>query len=715
MFFCLREMYDDDAGGLFQEWFNSISTVLNQSGRLKEISSQFGQLRSDEERIAFGLSLGCVHDVMIVEPSFTPKSETESTKLRNEGNKLFQKNRYHEALGVYSRSILNAPFESNGRELSLAFANSSAVLFHLKEYSECLKVIQLALSHGYPEELRYKLFDRQGKCLFELGKTSEALECVTKAKLALNESKLDQKKIDIWSKDLEMEICKIREKGIDTSEMSEDHSSNSNFVLTRKCELPQLSYGQNSKFVSASCAVDIASSLDKGRYPLAIQDIKVGDILVIEKPFASVLLPRHLETHCYHCLRFAANVPIPCHQCSTVRYCSESCADQSWNAYHSIECQYLDLIHGAGLGGNVHLALRIVTKAGYGFLKDFRNEIQHGLCNNTGTELGCRRNGIYNSFDYLPIYCLVTHSEERTIADLFRRTMMAIFLLKILQGGTFFGKKPCSQEDLAFIGGLILRHLQSNPCNAHEVSELQLNLNSIATSETDEIAAGIYATLSLFNHSCDPSVTRNFYGETCVVRAVKNIPKGHEISDNYGTLCALTVKAERHQKLKSQYHFTCHCDACEKEFPLYSDIASTASPVFKCENCDTSLHHIATNGTGHMTGQMTDHLTGHLIDQVPGLVSNTSKGGTQPAICRDCQRTYNLTKMRTALEASADLYEKAMDALLLEADAEGTVAVLESHLRLLEKLVCRPWKDFNNCQEAIKQCYSIMGNCHVIR
>lgn len=690
-------MNGDDSGGLFQEWFNSISNVLTQSGRLKEISSQFGKLRSDDERIGFGLSLACVHDVMIVKPSFVPKSASESTRLRNEGNKLYQKNRYQEALEAYSQSIVNAPFESNGKEISLAFANTSAVLFHLTEYSQCLNAIQLALSHGYPEELRYKLFDRQGKCFLELGKNDEALECFTKAKQALNQSKLEQKKLEIWSKDLEIGVSKSQK-----NETPKDQTSDNGNVAGRILRLPQLTYGQNSKFVSASCAFDITTSRDTGRYPVASQDIKVGDILVIEKPFASVLLPRHLTTHCYHCLRLTPYVPIPCRQCSTVRYCSNSCADQSWDLYHSVECQYLDLIHQAGLGGNGHLALRIVAKAGYKFLREFGREVQQGLHNVTGRESGSGKNGIYNSSDYLTIYCLVTHSVDRSIGDLFRRTMMAVLLLKILQGGRFFGDTPYTKKDLAFIGGLILRHLQSNPCNAHEVSELQLNLNSVATSETDEIAAGIYATLSLFNHSCDPSVTRNFYGDTCVVRAIKNIPKGHEIADNYGTLCALSTKPERNRRLKSQYYFTCHCVACEGEFPLYADIPSSNSPVFKCENCGTSLYNTTNNGMDHMT----DHVSGHLLN-----CSNESPS----LVCTNCHCSYNLTEMRAALEASERLYQEAMDALLLEANAESAVTVLESHLRVLEKLVCRPLKDFNNCQEAIKQCYSIMGNCKVLR
>lgn len=676
-----------DAGdGLFQEWFNSISSILNQSGNLKEISSQFDLLRSDEERISFGLSLACVHDVMTVEPCFNPKSASQSARLRNEGNKLFQKKRYHEALEIYSRSILNAPVESCGHEHSLAFANRSAVLFHLREYRQCLEDIEQALSCGFPNELRYKLFDRQGKCHLGIGQSSEALDCFQKAKQALNESKLDGKKREVWMKDLEVEICKCQEMKMGkTQAMQGDLTSNNENFPPGGFELPQLSHKENSKFISASCAVDIATSPVTGRHPVATQDIRVGDILVIEKPFASVLLPEHLETHCYHCLRHVT-VPLPCYQCSTVRYCSEACAKQSWDSYHSVECQYLDLIHRAGIGGNGHLALRIITKAGYEFLKEFRQEIQQGLCESDSRESGCRRDGSYVSSDYLPIYCLVTHSEDRSIGDLFRRTMMAVFLLKTLQGGTFFGKKPCSQKDLAFIGGLILRHLQSNPCNAHEVSELQLDLNSVATSESSEIASGIYATLSLFNHSCDPTVTRNFYGDTCVVRAIKNIPMGHEISDNYGTLCAVSVKTERHDKLKSQYYFTCQCRACKENFPLYSEIPNTSSPVFKCENCHAPLYPV-----------------------------DSCKDRTMLAACTKCQCTYNLSEMRATLKDSTDLFQQAMDTLLLKADVGSTLSVFISHLRLLEKVVCRPWKDYNNCQEAIKQCYSIMGNCHVMK
>ena len=34
-----------------------------------------------------------------------------------------------------------------------------------------------------------------------------------------------------------------------------------------------------------------------------------------------------------------------CIWCSRVRYCSEACCLTSWESYHRIECNFLDLLH----------------------------------------------------------------------------------------------------------------------------------------------------------------------------------------------------------------------------------------------------------------------------------------------------------------------------------------------------------------------------------
>lgn len=72
-----------------------------------------------------------------------------------------------------------------------------------------------------------------------------------------------------------------------------------------------------------------------------------------------------------------------------------------------------------------------------------------------------------------------------------------------------------------------------------------MNFNLVVILEIGEIVLGIYVILSLFNYFCDLLVIRNFYGDICVVRVIKNILKGEEIFDNYGIFCVFIFKVER--------------------------------------------------------------------------------------------------------------------------------------------------------------------------
>ena len=47
--------------------------------------------------------------------------------------------------------------------------NRSVVLFNQSDYENCLSDISAALHFGYPENLKYKIYERQGKCHQALG------------------------------------------------------------------------------------------------------------------------------------------------------------------------------------------------------------------------------------------------------------------------------------------------------------------------------------------------------------------------------------------------------------------------------------------------------------------------------------------------------------------------------------------------------------------
>lgn len=71
----------------------------------------------------------------------------------------------------------------------------------------------------------------------------------------------------------------------------------------------------------------------------------------------------------------------------------------------------------------------------------------------------------------------MSHEDKRTVEDIFHRTFMACWLLRLLKTTSYFPeniKTPDTSEDLLsneelFIGHLILHNLQLLQFNAHEV------------------------------------------------------------------------------------------------------------------------------------------------------------------------------------------------------------------------------------------------------
>lgn len=67
-----------------------------------------------------------------------------------------------------------------------------------------------------------------------------------------------------------------------------------------------------------------------------------------------------------------------------------------------------------------------------------------------------------------------------------------------------------SQEEKLFIGGVLCRHICQLVCNAHAITEIQVEGGSPSPLVENEcqvrVATAIYPTASLMNHSCDPTI-----------------------------------------------------------------------------------------------------------------------------------------------------------------------------------------------------------------
>lgn len=662
----------------------------------KQLNENFLQLTTNFDRFKFVWCIGFMHtelDSLFEKASFDPKDEPKAAAFRLKGNDSYKEKKFYEALLKYNQSIRQAPVkkskkantntkeeesqEEGDNDLSMAYANRSAVFFHINEYELSLNDINTSFKFDYPIKLKQKLIERKVNCLFQLGRYKEIpVYLKSEASVDLNTMKDFLIKLD--------EIIKEEE---DTTEQYRNKNKslfqtygNISFEIANK----------NNRMPNASNAITIDYSLDQGFFLKATKDIEIGDVVVDEKPYASVILGDQIETHCAECMVLLNLLKMNianCRQCSRVQYCSSDCERAAWKSHHQYECKYFNLLaDDSGITHMEWLALRIVLKAGLSYLKSMKPKLllhEKNYENFKRDENSLKTleeiNEQYKSDAYLTVFNLITNSGLRPPKDLFRRAFVTLFMVKFLINTGYFGK-PSKEtaDDACFIGGLILRHLQSISCNAHEVSRLKLSFKpgkAMQESAPIAIGAGIYSILSLFNHSCDPSVTRYFRGNRCQVRAIKGINKNEEIFDNYGVVFAVNEITERQEKLIGQYYFQCVCKACIEDWPKFDKLPSelhTLNLKLKCNECKKLKKPVAE--------------------------------------CADCQLEFdNLLLQQLAAQQSM----KALLKFNLSTDIEDEPVqtkleeIYESFCSYMKKLeqcgVKRPFQDYNIYQEALKQ------------
>lgn len=558
----------------FERIFEVLCKRLQEDNNLKKVSEEFMKLATDQERIRFLAQLDSVKEIIRLPGSPSDeKSADQSRSLRDEGNKFFKAKKFRNSIQLYTESLSWAPFptdEVSDSSISLAFANRSACLFQLAKYQMCLEDIRCAFRYGYPNELRYKLYDRRGQCLLAVGSIDDALESFIEAKQHLNVSELNAKRRQQLASEIDERILTCGNRKSNASCLLDDPTE----LVNCDKSVPELREGKSTNYPSLSEACDVTYASDRGRFIVAKRDIFPGDVILVEKPYASVLLAENRLNHCDHCFK-PTLAPIPCTACHHALYCNDECRKAALSSYHDVECRIRPVLSFSGVDKFAILAVRAVILSRCTAVLDQAMS----TCYLNDDAFPGDRNEIYSADSYRAICTLVTHAEHRTVHDLFRRSSIAIFLTRCLQYAGFFDSENPSDDSVAAVGGILLSHLQSFPCNAHEVSEFDLVTDAVATSVPHELGAGIYATLSLFNHSCNPAVTRNFYGDTCVVRAIRSVRAGEELSDNYGAVYAIQSRDERRSKLKPQYYFVCGCEACVNDWAVVYDCVFHRTPL----------------------------------------------------------------------------------------------------------------------------------------
>lgn len=373
--------------------------------------------------------------------------------------------------------------------LSVLISNRSATFFEMGDYKRALSDIDYLTDTGsYPKHLLYKALLRKAKCHDSLQEKGPAESSYRQALETLKFANLDEKSL----KKKAEEIAKYKAMADQMPPQT-----------TKPSKTTEPTFPKGDVYVSAHKGVAFDEDEIQGRYARAVQDIALGTTIVEENAHCAVLVSEKALTNCQHCLK-ATIQPIACKNCTEVIFCSLECAKAA--NYHKFECSIHPVVSEYGASINCSMALRIITQRDLDFFLNMKDKLDAKFS-------GKKR--IYEYSDYRNVYHLCRNEKEWRKEHLIHYACMAVFLLRLLKKTPFF--PPTSEDDTLtenerYIGSLILRHLQFLQFNAHEISEL---CNAPASQDgsrigykSEYIGGGVYPTLALFNHSCDPSIVR---------------------------------------------------------------------------------------------------------------------------------------------------------------------------------------------------------------
>ncbi|XP_015754970.1 PREDICTED: LOW QUALITY PROTEIN: SET and MYND domain-containing protein 4-like [Acropora digitifera] len=192
--------------------------------------------------------------------------------------------------------------------------------------------------------------------------------------------------------------------------------------------------GLHSKIANGSQLLEINCTSSQGRFLKASDDIRAGDTLISESPYAAVLLPENALTHCACCFQ-ALVAPFRCHHCCEVLYCSPSCREKAWVQYHKVECSLGPLLKM--MDTSFQLSLRILLVTGANKILDFLKRCSSGSPSGESTNKtmlsGCTPQGGYLG-DYRSVFSLVTNTDLQPVKTLMSLALHSALLAEFVGG-----------------------------------------------------------------------------------------------------------------------------------------------------------------------------------------------------------------------------------------------------------------------------------------
>uniref|UniRef100_A0A674N3Y4 [histone H3]-lysine(4) N-trimethyltransferase n=1 Tax=Takifugu rubripes TaxID=31033 RepID=A0A674N3Y4_TAKRU len=252
----------------------------------------------------------------------------------------------------------------------------------------------------------------------------------------------------------------------------------------------------------------------KGNGLRATVRIEEGELVYVTEPLAYCVSQKQSRNVCHQCFTRHETL-LRCSQCKMARYCSATCQRRAWSD-HKRECKCLQSLLPRIPTDSVRLAARLI------FLSS---------CSSGSEEL-------YTLEEHESHLTSLSEQRKQGLSQL--ATMLKLYLHK---------EVPDLPQDTP--------SLSSCRDALSLIAKVTCNCFTISDGELQEIGVGLYPSLSLLNHDCRPNCVMVFEGTKLLLRAVRGLSPGEELTISY--IETLSLNEDRQQRLEDQYCFTCHC------------------------------------------------------------------------------------------------------------------------------------------------------------
>ncbi|KAL4623869.1 histone-lysine N-methyltransferase SMYD3 [Arapaima gigas] len=264
--------------------------------------------------------------------------------------------------------------------------------------------------------------------------------------------------------------------------------------------------------------VERFSSPGKGHGLRALVPLRAGELVFMAEPYAHIVSKQAMKTTCEKCFARKETL-LRCSRCKTAHYCNAACQRKAWSE-HKRECKCLRSLLPR-IPGTVNDSVRLVARVIFRLLDPKPSAAEE-------------------------LYSLV--ELESHISDISMDKMEGL-------------KELCT---------MLLLYLKEE---VNDMSQLPPNLDpinlfarvtcncfTISDGELKEAGVGLYPSMSLLNHDCEPNCVVMFQGIQLHLRAIRDIKALEELTISY--IDVMMPSEDRKRCLQEQYHFLCQCVRC---------------------------------------------------------------------------------------------------------------------------------------------------------